>query len=123
MLTPTTILLAEDDDHIRGLLSQVLTRRGYQVLEAADGSQALALYGSRRGGVDLLLSDVCMPGMTGVELALELRRVQQDLPVLLMSGYIVEVVGKFDFIPKPFMLPVLLDKVERNLNSRQRPQP
>lgn len=122
MATQSIILLAEDDDRIRGLLSQVLTRRGYVVLEATDGAEALKLFDLHSGNVHMLLSDVRMPGMTGIELAFELRRRREDLPILLMSGYVSQLTVPFDFIAKPFLLPALLEKVERHLSPGQRPK-
>jgi CheY-like chemotaxis protein len=82
-----TILLAEDDDAVRAIARETLERAGYRVLAAADGSQALALAGSHDGPIDLLLTDVIMPGMNGRELAATLTRRRPGLRVLYASGY------------------------------------
>jgi signal transduction histidine kinase/CheY-like chemotaxis protein len=81
-----TVLLVEDDEPARGLIRLQLQRAGYRVLEAHDAPTAEAIAGVER--VDLLLTDVVMPGPSGMELARRLRAVQPDLPVLLMSGYL-----------------------------------
>jgi PAS domain S-box-containing protein len=80
-----TILLAEDDDSVRALVSLVLREAGYQVLEARDGEDALRVAASTP--VDLLLTDVVMPRMGGVPLAHRLRARRPTLPVVVMSGY------------------------------------
>ncbi|HEX6600750.1 MAG TPA: PAS domain S-box protein [Gemmatimonadaceae bacterium] len=82
-----TILLAEDDDAVRAIARETLERAGYRVLAAADGSQALALAGAHDGPIDLLLTDVIMPGMNGRELAATLTRRRPGLRVLYASGY------------------------------------
>jgi PAS domain S-box-containing protein len=82
-----TILLAEDDEAVRAIARETLERAGYRVLAAADGSAALALAASHDGPIDLLLTDVIMPGMNGRELADTLTRRRPGLRVLYASGY------------------------------------
>jgi CheY-like chemotaxis protein len=81
------VLLAEDEDAVRALISTVLTERGYTVLEARDGLEALEIAGRFGASLDILLTDVVMPQMTGVELALRLRESDPSLPVLFVSGH------------------------------------
>jgi CheY-like chemotaxis protein len=81
------VLLAEDEDAVRALISTVLTERGYTVLEARDGLEALEIAGRFGGSLDILLTDVVMPQMTGVELAHRLRESDPSLPVLFVSGH------------------------------------
>jgi signal transduction histidine kinase/CheY-like chemotaxis protein len=89
------ILLVEDDPHVRALTRTVLEREGYQVCEAAHGPEALRVWSARGGQVDLLLTDIVMPGgMSGTALAAELRKQRADLPVVFMSGYSPEVAGR-----------------------------
>jgi PAS domain S-box-containing protein len=80
------ILVVEDEDGVRDIVCRILTKAGYEVHAAGDPQEALKLSvaGLR---VDALVSDVIMPGMSGTQLAVELRRAQPDLPVLFMSGY------------------------------------
>jgi len=82
------ILVVEDDEDVRNVTVTMLSRLGYEVLEAEDGPSALALLGNGGKRVDLVLSDVVMPsGMSGLDLARELRRHYQDIKVLMASGY------------------------------------
>jgi two-component system cell cycle sensor histidine kinase/response regulator CckA len=123
-----TVLLVEDEAVVRGLVREILERDGYTVVEAADPEQALAV--SRDDvGIDLLVTDVVMPRMSGPEIARALSVVRGDLKVLYMSGYSDAVVVKQGllepgtaFIQKPFRAQELTDKV-RTLLERQRPSP
>jgi two-component system cell cycle sensor histidine kinase/response regulator CckA len=81
------VLLVEDEDLIRNLAQQILVDRGYRVAVAANASEALDLVGRLERGIDLLLTDIVMPGLSGLDLAQRLRRRQPDLRVLFMSGY------------------------------------
>ncbi len=82
---PATVLVAEDDDGVRRLAERILRHDGYQVVVAADGAEALALARQMRH-LTLLISDVVMPGLSGVELAEHLRAEQPGIKLLLMSG-------------------------------------
>jgi CheY-like chemotaxis protein len=82
-----TVLLVEDEDIVRSLVSEMLTSAGYRVLAAPDGASALATAGEFRGQIDVLMSDVVMPGMSGQELAGHLVRVRPGVRVLFTSGY------------------------------------
>jgi CheY-like chemotaxis protein len=81
------ILLAEDEEPLRLLLCRALSEAGHAVLAAADGAEALELLTRERGQVDLLLTDIKMPVMDGIALALSAARDYPDLPILLMTGY------------------------------------
>jgi len=82
-----TVLLVEDDCAVREIIERFLARGGYEVLAAADGVEAMGIADGRAGSIDLLLADVVMPALTGVELAEKLRQRWPDLPVVLMTGY------------------------------------
>jgi len=82
-----TILLAEDEGDVRALAREVLERQGYTVLEAGDGAQALQVYEKERERIDLILTDVVMPRMSGRELVDRVRATKPAMPVLYMSGY------------------------------------
>ncbi|MBM3943452.1 MAG: response regulator [SAR202 cluster bacterium] len=88
-----TILVAEDEANIRSLVSQVLQEHGYQVIQAMNGAEALTVFNQclngqdRNDGIDLLITDIVMPQMGGVELANQVRSQRPDLPILFMSGY------------------------------------
>jgi CheY-like chemotaxis protein len=116
-----TILVAEDEAVIRMLTRQVLEQYGYTVLEAADGQQALALVRQYPGTIDLLVTDVVMPNLSGTELVRQLRDLGHTLKVLYMSGYTgmyFEELGKSDpgsgFLQKPFQ-PMALLRLARQL--------
>jgi len=113
------VLLVEDDDMFRGLVREVLARAGYEVLEARDPEEARSSCREAGASVDVLVSDVVMPGGSGVELAAELRSRFPGLRVVLMSGYSDEALASRDldeaaaddFIEKPFSLDELLRRV------------
>ncbi len=90
----TTILVVDDEPGIRDVVTKILTRAGYEVLVAADGHSALELAGRHPGRIDLLLTDVTMPGMSGPELARTLTIARPAIRVMFMSGYAESPAGK-----------------------------
>ena len=126
MVTMKTILLVEDEDMLRGLIREMLEIKGYQVLEACQGMEALSLLQERGGFVDLILTDVVMPHMSGSELVERLRKDRPDLKVIFMSGYTgannasinksLEMPG-MAFLQKPFRLNNLVGVVEELLGQ------
>ena len=82
-----TILLVEDEQYVRGLLVKVLKQYGYKVIEAENGQEALALCDQYKDRIDLIATDVVMPGMSGSELADHLKKKMSDIKILFMSGY------------------------------------
>ncbi len=119
-----TIMLVEDQTEVRHLARTLLASRGYTVLEAAGGSQALSILRAHAGEVHLLLTDVVLPGLNGrqlYELASELR---PDLSVIYMSGYTDNVIAHrgvlhkgINFLEKPFTMEALLTKVREVLDG------
>jgi PAS domain S-box-containing protein len=120
-----TVLVVEDDESVRALLRDVLTTHGYRVLEASTGAAALELVAGHHGPLDLLISDVVMPGMSGTSLAEEIDRIRPGLPVLFLSGYDAEasLSGRrsADFLAKPVRPDDLLHKA-RDMLTRVEPQ-
>lgn len=121
VLEQETILLVEDDGHVLSLVRRILRSGGYRVLCARDGRSALNLAVRRALPIDLLLTDVVMPGMTGAELALALSRRFPDMKVLYMSGHAVdglECLAKREVetsvLRKPFSVTNLLERVEHS---------
>ena len=113
-----TVLLVEDEDTVRRLVSGLLEQHGYTVLPAALPQEAIALCASHNGAIHLLLTDAVMPQMSGRALAEEAGRIRPDLRVLLMSGY-TEDAGEpgAAFLRKPFTPGVLTRKVREVLDG------
>ena len=84
------ILVVDDEDSVREFVVTVLERRGYRVYGAANGEEAANLIQKEPARVGLLLTDITMPGKSGIELIRHIRRVKPDLPVVIMSGYAKE---------------------------------
>jgi two-component system cell cycle sensor histidine kinase/response regulator CckA len=108
------VLLAEDDEAIRQYASRALRAVGYIVLEAADGDQAMLESQRHDGAIDVLVTDIVMPGMHGRELAGAIRRSRPGIAVVFMSGYAdaaadrdVGIAGEGHFLPKPFTVSAL----------------
>ncbi len=100
-----TILVVDDEEGICDATARMLRKAGYQVLTAYGGPEALAVASRHPGAIELLLTDVRMPGLSGVELADWLRAVRPGLPVLLISGYAGSLAGggkDMPIVPKPF---------------------
>ncbi|HEX6202209.1 MAG TPA: PAS domain S-box protein, partial [Thermoanaerobaculia bacterium] len=120
-----TVLLVEDDTMFRGLVHEVLAAAGYEVLEAGDPEQALAVCAERHGDVDVLVSDLVMPGGSGADLAVALRARYPGLKVILMSGYSGDALASRQldeapadaFLEKPFPIDDLLRHIRGVLSS------
>jgi two-component system cell cycle sensor histidine kinase/response regulator CckA len=122
-----TVLVVEDEDLVRAAASKILASQGYSVLEAGNASDALGLLDERAGSVDLLLTDVVMPGSSGRDLANRILERYPSLPVLFMSGYTDTTLvphgvadSSIDFLPKPFT-PVDLVRKVRDVLDASRP--
>jgi CheY-like chemotaxis protein len=121
-----TILLVEDEEMLRKLARQTLKGHGYKIVEAANGSEAIALSAQHEGPIHLLLTDVIMPGMNGRELATRMLQTRPSLRVLFMSGYTDDAIvhqGVLDesanFIQKPFAPDGLAFRVREVLDQEK----
>ncbi len=119
-----TILLAEDEESLRALVSDLLSEAGYKVLAAANGSKALEIAEKFKGTIHLLLTDVVMPGIGGPALAKKLAAARPDIKIMFMSGYIEFHSGENGGLPpgtqllqKPFSNEVLIREVSKVLES------
>jgi CheY-like chemotaxis protein len=118
-----TVLLVEDEEAICKLAERVLTDRGYRVLSAADALEARKLWSANEGQVDLLVTDVTMPGLSGVAFAAELAASLRPPRTLFISGRLPGAPGGpalpdgAAFLPKPFSVTALLDAVRATLDS------
>lgn len=115
-----TILVADDEPLVLNLAGTILRRSGYKVLIAQDGSSALELF--RKEPVDLVLTDVVMPRMTGPQLMHRIHQENQDVPCIFMSGYTSQQIREAgaddpgcDYLMKPFTPDMLLKLVRRQL--------
>ena len=118
------ILLVEDEETVRELLTEVLRRQGYDVLPCAHPKEGIAAGLQHAAGIDLLLTDVVMPGMNGREMAELIQQATPDLRVIFMSGYAEEVLlqngrinAHFEYLQKPFTLKSLLGKLSEVLGE------
>jgi two-component system, cell cycle sensor histidine kinase and response regulator CckA len=119
-----TILLVEDEDGLRSLNARGLRSRGYSVIEAANGIEAMEALEEKDGAVDLVVSDVVMPEMDGPTLLREMRKRNPNLKIIFVSGYAEEAFDKslpeneqFAFLPKPFALSALVEKVKETMTA------
>ena len=125
-----TVLVVEDEEIVRSLVREMLESRGYTVVDARDGAEALALLSNRQAPVDLLVTDMVMPRMSGRELARRASELRPELSVLLVSGYAGDTAtsqGPLEpgtaFLEKPFTAVELAQKVRGVLDSRARARP
>jgi two-component system chemotaxis response regulator CheY len=115
--SPSSILLVDDDPDIRSLTRTFLEHEGYRVYSSGDAERAAQIFSSAPR-IDLLITDLYMPQRSGMELAFELKGLRKELPVLMISGGLVDDVQKarlqgegWRFLAKPFLLPELLAAV------------
>jgi two-component system cell cycle sensor histidine kinase/response regulator CckA len=119
-----TVLLVEDEDGLRSLNARGLRSRGYTVLEAGNGVEAIEVLDEQGGSIDLVVSDVVMPEMDGPTLLKELRSRNPTLKVIFVSGYAEDAFEKslpeneqFAFLPKPFTLSQLVAQVKETMSD------
>jgi CheY-like chemotaxis protein len=120
----STILIVEDDEAVRSLVREVLDHNGYRVLEAEHGEAALEIWKEHADEIDLLLTDMVMPGsVNGLELSLRLLAEQPDLKVIYTSGYSAELFGSDihledgrNYLPKPYLSAKLTNILHRALH-------
>jgi CheY-like chemotaxis protein len=117
-----TVLVVEDDEAMRKLIAALLDGSGYKVLQAANGEAALQIANECAQQIDLVLTDMLMPGMSGIELSSKLRELRPELKILLMSGYAGDLIARYRvseseimLIEKPFTRQNLLAKIRTAL--------
>jgi DNA-binding NtrC family response regulator len=116
--------VVEDEDNVRGLISKLLDRRGYKVLEARNAGEALLLCERHKEKIHLLITDVVLPIMRGDELAGRLKNIRPDIKFLFISGYIERKIehedidpSEINFIQKPFEIEPFISKIREILDS------
>ncbi len=116
-----TVLVVDDEPLIRTMMALILQQEGFSVLTADGGPEAISVSQSHAGAIDLLVTDVVMPGMDGPTLAAKLQKDDPGMSVLLMSGYCesaqLDRCKQFDLLPKPFAMCDLLVKVHSLLRD------
>jgi len=122
-----TVLLVEDEEPVREVSARLLRRAGYTVIEAYDGNNALAAFNDNKRSIDILVTDMMMPGMGGRELARSVRASSRELPIVFMSGYTDDeelrksvLDSRSAFIEKPFTPELLLAKLREALASNKK---
>lgn len=118
------ILFVEDEDAVRGVAAKLLRARGYEVIEAASGEEALEYAEAHAGEIDLMISDVVMPGMQGPDLLKQARQYLGSAPVMFISGYaesefsdLLEGEKNVSFLPKPIDIKTLAERVKQELQK------
>ena len=114
------ILLAEDDDSMRDFLGKALERAGHEVIRVADGEDGLEVLGEKAGAFELLLTDIVMPGVDGIELARRAAEIDPGLKIMFITGFAAVALNAGSGAPKdakvlskPFHLRDLVDEVAR----------
>jgi CheY-like chemotaxis protein len=122
-----TILLVEDEEGVRAVLNELLTGLGFSVLQAANGAEAMDLARGHAGVIDLVVTDMVMPVMSGQELARNLAEVRPGVRILYMSAFASNIYlpsalanALADYISKPFDLETFVEKVRELLASPPR---
>jgi len=119
------ILIAEDDDNVRQFVARALIHAGHDITEAEDGGLAAEIMQDEQGAFDLLLSDIKMPVMDGIALALNVASAFPEVTIVLMTGFADQRERAhglealiYDVIPKPFTLQALMEKVSDALEGK-----
>lgn len=122
---PPRVLIVDDEQDIRALLTEIIRRKGFEPFEAPDGTEALAAL--RQGIADVVLLDLHMPGMSGLEVLREARKFDRDTALIMVTGYgTIEIaveavkIGAYDFVTKPFDNNDLIQKIGRAAESSLR---
>jgi len=119
------VLLVEDEPFVREATSRILQSAGFEVLAAGDAQDALLAYQGNHGRVDLLISDLGLPGRTGRQLGEDIRRQSATIPILLTSGYVcADIEEETDddrtyYLPKPYSRSDLMEKVAQIFRTPQ----
>lgn len=119
-----TVLVVDDEDHVRNVTEMMLTQFGLDVIGASDGLEAVQLVESRGDAIDLVVMDLTMPRMNGQAAFDEMRKIRPDIKVIMTSGYNeADAAGDlksksvFDFLQKPFDLEKLISTVRRGIEG------
>lgn len=123
-----TVLLVEDETAVRNLVSEILVRRGFRVLEAKDGEEGLAIFTAEGDRIHLILSDVLMPKMGGVAMARRIQAMRPEVPIVFMSGFSENASSSLEgdrrtpFLHKPFSVVDLMSIIDESLEKSAQPR-
>jgi two-component system cell cycle sensor histidine kinase/response regulator CckA len=124
---PATVLVVEDQEDVRTFVVGALAARGYRVLQAPDGPQALTMARDHAGSIDLLLTDVVLPGMNGREVAESLRLARPTIKLIYTSGYTQDIIASHGvlnpgvtYVPKPYTAEAIVEHVQAALEKDSR---
>jgi|WetSurMetagenome_2_1015567.scaffolds.fasta_scaffold193130_1 two-component system, cell cycle sensor histidine kinase and response regulator CckA len=117
--SPPGVLIAEDEEELRVLLAMLFEQAGFTVFQAGDGQEALEQFGAHRAAIDVIVTDLGLPRLGGVEMVARVRALSPDVRILAASGFGKENVrktvldaGADEFMPKPFSGSALVDRVK-----------
>lgn len=119
-----TVLLVDDSNQLRRFAAQILSEEGFDVLEAADAEEGIAIYRQQTDSIDLVVTDIHMPGKSGLELADYVSSRNSDLPLLFISSHSPEVLSRIfastrEFLSKPFRADALVHKVRKLIGTME----
>jgi two-component system, cell cycle sensor histidine kinase and response regulator CckA len=119
-----TVLLVDDSDQLRRFAAHILTEEGFDVLEAVDAEEGIAIYRQWADSIDLVVTDIHMPGKSGLELADYVSSRNSDLPLLFISSHSTEVLSRIfastrEFLSKPFRADALVHKVRKMIGTME----
>jgi two-component system, cell cycle sensor histidine kinase and response regulator CckA len=122
----STILVVDDTEEVLKVVTTILRANGFQVMSAHDGASAMQVVADHRGQIDLLLSDIDVPGTTGPQLGIDIKKSHPDMHVMLMSGLpdgaLLVLNYGWAFIQKPFLVKKLIQMVSAVLDNPDKSQ-
>ena len=120
-----TVLIVDDEELVRDVWDRFLSRQGYMVLQSETGEEALELFNQQNENIDLVILDLNMPGIGGIQCLHEMRKINPDTPVMVTSGYILEdksislnKLGVAGFIQKPINFSSYMEKIRQVIDRK-----
>jgi len=115
------VLIADDEDPVRRAAVQILLRKGYNVMEASDGEEAVRIFIENTDSIDLVFLDMTMPGLSGLETLEEMRKIRPDIKALVASGYPLDI-APAHFLAKPYSPLDLVRRIQDVMNGNGEPR-
>jgi two-component system cell cycle sensor histidine kinase/response regulator CckA len=114
------LLIADDEAPVRRAAAQILLRKGYNVMEASDGEEAVRIFTENTDAIELVFLDMTMPGLTGLQALEQMRKIRPNIKALVASGYPLEIAGA-NFLAKPYSPLDLVRRIQQVLSSHDEP--